>query len=47
MGREGRPLELLNEKQRKSNHRGEMKPIFKKEVGNQNIKFDTEFESVA
>lgn len=47
MGREGRPLELLNEKQRKSNHRGEMKPILKKEAGNQDTKFHTEFESVA
>lgn len=40
-------LELLNEKQRKKGHRGEMKQIFKQEAGNQNIKFHTEFESVA
>lgn len=46
-GWEGRPLKLLNEEQRKSNHRGEVKPIFKKEAGSQNIKFHTEFKSVA
>lgn len=31
--------ELLNEKQRKSKHRGEMKQIFKQEAGNQTLNF--------